>query len=60
MDIEKDDIDYDLHIDAYSGEVYSVDRDDDDDDDDNFQIIRTSFLKLMPLPLLKRQQTEKW
>ena len=36
MDIEKDDIDYDLHIDAYSGEVYSVDRDDDGDDDDNF------------------------
>ena len=34
VDIEKDDIDYDLHIDAYSGEVYSVDRD--DDDDDNF------------------------
>ena len=28
VDIEKDDIDYDLHIDAYSGEVYSVDRDD--------------------------------
>ena len=27
VDIEKDDIDYDLHIDAYSGEVYSVDRD---------------------------------
>ena len=36
VDIEKDDIDYDLHIDAYSGEVYSVDRDDDGDDDDNF------------------------
>ena len=39
VDIEKDDIDYDLHIDAYSGEIYSVDRDDDnddDDDDDNF------------------------
>ena len=33
VDIEKDDIDYDLHIDAYSGEVYSVDRDSDDDDD---------------------------
>ena len=33
VDIEKDDIDYDLHIDAYSGEIYSVDRDDDDDDD---------------------------
>jgi uncharacterized membrane protein YkoI len=36
VDIEKDHIDYDLHIDAYSGEVYSVDRDDDGDDDDNF------------------------
>ena len=33
VDIEKDNIDYDLHIDAYSGEIYSVDRDDDDDDD---------------------------
>lgn len=30
VDIEKDDIDYDLHIDAYSGEIYSIDRDDDD------------------------------
>ena len=29
VDIEKDNIDYDLHIDAYSGEIYSVDRDDD-------------------------------
>ena len=28
--------DYDLHIDAYTGEIYSVDRDDDDDDDKNF------------------------
>ena len=36
VDIEKDHIDYDLHIDAYSGEIYSVDRDDDGDDDDNF------------------------
>jgi uncharacterized membrane protein YkoI len=38
VDIEKDDIDYDLYIDAYSGEIYSVDRDDhdNDDDDDNF------------------------
>ena len=36
VDIEKDNIDYDLHIDAYSGEIYSVDRDDDGDDDDNF------------------------
>ena len=39
VDIEKDDIDYDLYIDAYSGEIYSVDRDnhnnDDDIDDDN-------------------------
>ena len=31
VDIEKDDIDYDLHIDAYSGEIYSIDRDDDND-----------------------------
>ena len=31
VDIEKDDIDYDLHIDAYSGEIYTIDRDDDDD-----------------------------
>ena len=28
VDIEKNDIDYDLYIDAYSGEIYSVDRDD--------------------------------
>jgi uncharacterized membrane protein YkoI len=36
VDIEKDDIDYDLYIDAYSGEIYSVDRDDHNDvDDDN-------------------------
>ena len=35
IEIEKGNIDYDLHIDAYSGEIYSVDRDDDDDDDDN-------------------------
>jgi uncharacterized membrane protein YkoI len=34
VDIEKDDIDYDLYIDAYSGEIYSVDRDDHHDDDD--------------------------
>ena len=34
VDIEKDDIDYDLYIDAYSGEIYSVDRDDHNDDDD--------------------------
>lgn len=32
VDIEKDHIDYDLHIDAYSGEIYSIDRDDHDDD----------------------------
>lgn len=31
VDIEKDDIDYDLHIDAYSGEIYSVDDDDHDE-----------------------------
>ena len=31
VDIEKDDIDYNLHIDAYSGEIYTIDRDDDDD-----------------------------
>src|SRR3954462_6187240 len=30
VDIEKDDVDYDLHIDAYSGEIYTIDRDDDD------------------------------
>ena len=60
VDIEKDDIDYDLHIDAYSGEIYSVDRDDDGMMMTIFQIIRTSFPKRMPLPLLKRQQTEKW
>jgi|SRR3954447_1548181 uncharacterized membrane protein YkoI len=36
VDIEKDDVDYDLHIDAYSGEIYTIDRDDDDRfDDDN-------------------------
>ncbi|WP_191090798.1 PepSY domain-containing protein [Niallia endozanthoxylica] len=36
VDIEKNNVDYDLYIDAYSGEVYSVDRDDmDDDNDDN-------------------------
>ena len=34
VDIEKDDIDYDLYIDAYSGEIYSVDRDDHNNDDD--------------------------
>jgi uncharacterized membrane protein YkoI len=33
VDIEKDDVDYDLHIDAYSGEIYAIDRDDDNDDD---------------------------
>ena len=33
VDIEKNDIDYDLYIDAYSGEIYSVDRDDHNDDD---------------------------
>ena len=60
VDIEKDNIDYDLHIDAYSGEIYSVDRDDDAMMMTTFQIIRTSFPKLMPLPLLKRQQMEKW
>ena len=35
VDIEKNDIDYDLYIDAYSGEIYSVDRDDHNDDDIN-------------------------
>lgn len=35
VDMEKDDVDYDLHIDAYSGEIYSIDRNDDDDFDDN-------------------------
>ena len=34
VDIEKDNIDYDLDMDAYSGEIYSVDRDDDNNDDD--------------------------
>jgi uncharacterized membrane protein YkoI len=34
VDIEKNDIDYDLYIDAYSGEIYSVDRDDHNNDDD--------------------------
>ncbi|MBP3038653.1 PepSY domain-containing protein [Bacillaceae bacterium Marseille-Q3522] len=29
--MEKDDINYDVHIDAYSGESYSVNKDDDDD-----------------------------
>jgi uncharacterized membrane protein YkoI len=33
VDIEKDDVDYDLYIDAYSGEIYTINRDDDDDDD---------------------------
>jgi uncharacterized membrane protein YkoI len=33
VDIEKDDVDYDLYIDAYSGEIYTIDRDVDDDDD---------------------------
>ena len=35
VDIEKNDIDYDLYIDPYSGEIYSVDRYDHNDDDDN-------------------------
>jgi uncharacterized membrane protein YkoI len=30
VDIENDDVDYDLHIDAYSGEIYAIDRNDDD------------------------------
>ena len=59
VDIEKDDIDYDLHIDAYSGEIYTIDRDDNDDDAITFQMgtktVKTSFLKLMQLPLLKKQ-----
>src|SRR4051812_24397567 len=32
VEVEKDDIDYDLEIDAYTGEIYSVERDDDHDD----------------------------
>lgn len=32
VEIEKDEVDYDLTIDAYSGEVYTVNHDDDDDD----------------------------
>ena len=35
VDIEKDDVDYDLYIDAYSGEIYTIDRDDQNDDDNN-------------------------
>jgi len=35
VDIEKDDVDYDLYIDAISGEIYTIDRDDDKDDDDD-------------------------
>ncbi|MGA9845219.1 MAG: PepSY domain-containing protein [Nitrososphaeraceae archaeon] len=31
VDIEKDNIDYTLHIDAYSGEIYTIDSDNDDD-----------------------------
>ena len=34
VEIEKNDIDYDLYIDAYSGEIYSVDRDDHNNDND--------------------------
>ncbi len=33
VEIEKDEVDYDLTIDAYSGEVYTINGDDDDDDD---------------------------
>ena len=37
VDVEKNDIDYDLYIDAHYGEIYYVDRDDDHfDDDDDF------------------------
>ncbi|WP_428911247.1 PepSY domain-containing protein [Niallia sp. Krafla_26] len=32
MDIDKDGVDYNLYLDAYTGEVYSVNRDDHDDD----------------------------
>ncbi|KKK36489.1 hypothetical protein WQ57_18905 [Mesobacillus campisalis] len=33
VEIEENDIDYHLNIDAYTGQIYSVDRDEDDDDD---------------------------
>ena len=59
VDIEKDHIDYDLHIDAYSGEIYSVDRDDDGDDDDIFQIIRTSFLKTDAIAIAEKAANGK-
>ena len=59
VDIEKDDIDYDLYIDAYSGEIYSVERDDHNDDDNliimTIQTIKVPFPKLMPLLLQKKQ-----
>ncbi len=35
VDIEKDDVEYGLYIDAHSGEVYAIDRDDDNDDGGN-------------------------
>jgi uncharacterized membrane protein YkoI len=44
IDIEKDNIDYDLHIDAYSGEVYSVTTDDDDFDDDGYHISHSKLI----------------
>jgi uncharacterized membrane protein YkoI len=31
VEVEKDDFDYDLYIDAYSGEIYTINHDDDDD-----------------------------
>ncbi|WP_053362478.1 PepSY domain-containing protein [Bacillus sp. FJAT-27251] len=33
VEVEENDIDYKLDIDAYTGEIYSIDRDEDDDDD---------------------------
>lgn len=35
VDIEKDHIDYDVYIDAHTGELYSINQDDDFDDDDS-------------------------
>ena len=35
VDIKRDNVDYNLYIDAYSGEIYTIDRDDQNDDDNN-------------------------
>jgi uncharacterized membrane protein YkoI len=35
VEVEKDHIDYDVYIDAHTGELYSVNQDDDFDDDDS-------------------------